>query len=62
MDLWSGEWVAAFFLSPAVTGVAAVVADEKSGEGIPKHVVTDGPVVTKDNAEGMLWMQRHFLI
>ncbi|MFF1530099.1 hypothetical protein [Cellulomonas sp. NPDC058312] len=26
MDLWSGEWVAAFFLSPAVTGVAAVVA------------------------------------
>jgi hypothetical protein len=26
VDLWSGEWVAAFFLSPAVTGVAAVVA------------------------------------
>nr|WP_191059302.1 sugar ABC transporter substrate-binding protein [Geminicoccus harenae] len=45
-----------------MAGVAAVVAGEKSGEGIPKHVVTDGPVVTKDNAEGMLWMQRHFLI
>lgn len=26
MDLWSGEWVAAFLVSPAVTGVAAVVA------------------------------------
>ncbi|MCB1807414.1 MAG: sugar ABC transporter substrate-binding protein [Candidatus Competibacteraceae bacterium] len=45
-----------------MAGVAAVVAGEKSGEGIPKHVVTDGPVVTKNNAEGMLWMQRHFLI
>jgi ribose transport system substrate-binding protein len=45
-----------------VAGVAAVVAGEKTGEGIPKHVITDGPVVTKPNAEGMLWMQRHFLI
>nr|WP_159716017.1 sugar ABC transporter substrate-binding protein [Geminicoccus flavidas] len=45
-----------------MAGVAAVVAGEKTGEGIPKHVVTDGPVVTKNNAEGMLWMQRHFLI
>jgi len=25
-------------------------------------VVTDGPVVTKNNAEGMLWMEKHFLI
>ena len=46
-----------------VAGVAAVVAGEKAGEGgIPKHVVTDGPVVTKSNAAGMLWMQEHFLI
>lgn len=46
-----------------VAGVAAVLTGEKSGEGgIPKHVITDGPVVTKPNAEGMLWMQRHFLI
>ena len=46
-----------------MAGVAAVVAGEKTGEGgIPKHVITDGPVVTKPNAEGMLWMQRHFLI
>ena len=46
-----------------IAGVAAVVAGEKTGEGgIPKHVVTDGPVVTKANAPGMQWMQRHFLI
>lgn len=45
-----------------VAGVAAVLTGEKTGEGIPKHIVTDGPVVTKANAPGMLWMQRHFLI
>jgi ribose transport system substrate-binding protein len=46
-----------------MAGVAAVVAGEETGEGgIPKHVITDGPVVTKPNAPGMLWMQRHFLI
>lgn len=46
-----------------VAGVAAVLTGEKTGNGgIPQHVITDGPVVTKPNAEGMLWMQRHFLI
>ena len=30
--------------------------------GIPKNIVTDGPVVTKANADGMLWMQEQFLI
>jgi ribose transport system substrate-binding protein len=46
-----------------MAGVAAVVAGEKTGpEGIPKHVITDGPVVTKDNAAGMAWMQKHYLI
>ena len=46
-----------------VAGVAAVAGGEKTGEaGIPKHVITDGPVVTKANAPGMAWMQRHFLI
>jgi len=45
-----------------IAGVAAVVAGETTGEGIPKHVITDGPVVTKANAPGMQWMQRHFLI
>src|ERR1700760_2386982 len=45
-----------------VAGVAAVTAGEKSGQGIPKSVVTDGPVVTKSNAAGMQWMEDHFLI
>jgi len=45
-----------------VAGVAAVLGGEKTGEGIPKSIVTDGPVVTKTNAEGMLWMEKHYLI
>ncbi|MCB9966337.1 MAG: sugar ABC transporter substrate-binding protein [Geminicoccaceae bacterium] len=45
-----------------VAGVAAVLTGEKTGDGIPKHIITDGPVVTKANAPGMLWMQKHFLI
>ncbi len=45
-----------------MAGVAAVLTGESTGEGIPKHVITDGPVVTQANAEGMLWMQKHFLI
>lgn len=44
-----------------VAGVAAI-AGEKTGDGIPKSIVTDGPVVTKTNAEGMLWMENHYLI
>ncbi len=46
-----------------VAGVAAVTSGEKTGEGgIPKNIVTDGPVVTKANAPGMLWMEDHFLL
>jgi ribose transport system substrate-binding protein len=46
-----------------VAGVAAVVGGQKTGEGgIPKHIITDGPVVTKANARGMQWMQDNFLI
>ena len=46
-----------------VAGVAAVMAGEKAGEGgIPKNVIVDGPVVTKANAPGMMWMEDHFLI
>ena len=45
-----------------VAGVAAVVNGEKTGPGIPKNIVTDGPVVTKANAPGMAWMEAHFLI
>jgi ribose transport system substrate-binding protein len=46
-----------------VAGVAAVTGGEKTGDGgVPKNVVTDGPVVTKANAAGMRWMQEHYLI
>ncbi len=51
-----------------VAGVAAVAGGEKTstdnkiGVGIPKNIVTDGPVVTKNNAPGMMWMESHFLI
>jgi ribose transport system substrate-binding protein len=48
-----------------MAGVAAAVSGEKTGEGpgmIPKHVVTNGPVVTGANAPGLLWMEEHFLI
>jgi ribose transport system substrate-binding protein len=48
-----------------VAGVAAVVGGEKTGAGngmIPKHIITDGPVVNKANAPGMMWMEEHFLI
>lgn len=48
-----------------IAGVAATVSGEKTGMGpgmIPKHVVIDGPVVTKANAPGLAWMEKHFLI
>jgi len=45
-----------------IAGVAAVLTGEKTDSGIPKHVITDGPVVTKANAPGMQWMENHFLI
>jgi ribose transport system substrate-binding protein len=43
-------------------GVAAIVSGEKTGTGIPKNIVTDGPVITKETAPGIAWMERHFLI
>ena len=45
-----------------VAGVQAVVNGAKTGTDIPKNIVTDGPVVTKANADGMLWMEEQFLI
>ncbi len=46
-----------------IAGVNAVINGEKTGPGgIPKNVVTDGPVVTKANADGMAWMEEQFLI
>jgi ribose transport system substrate-binding protein len=40
-----------------VAGVAAA-----AGQNIPKHIIVDGPVVTRANAPGLLWMEDHFLI
>ena len=45
-----------------VAGVAAVSGEKTGTEGIPQNVVMDGPVVTKANAPGMMWMEQHFLI
>lgn len=46
-----------------IAGVSAIVAGEKTGAGgVPKNIVADGPVVTKANAPGMMWMEQHFLI
>jgi len=48
-----------------IAGVAALASGEKTGMGsgmIPKHIVTNGPVVTKVNAPGLAWMEEHFLI
>lgn len=43
-------------------GVAAVAGGEKAGKDIPNAILADGPVVTKDTAAGMLWLQKNFLI
>jgi ribose transport system substrate-binding protein len=46
-----------------IAGVAAIVSGEKTGpDGIPKNIIVDGPVVTKANAPGLEWMEKHFLI
>jgi ribose transport system substrate-binding protein len=45
-----------------IAGVAAVTSGEKTGSGVPKHIITDGPVVTKENGPGMTWMENHYLI
>ena len=45
-----------------LAGVAAVLNGEKTGDGIPKNIVADGPVVTKDNAPGLQWMEAHYMI
>ena len=45
-----------------IAGVSAAINGAKTGTDIPKNIVTDGPVVTKENADGMLWMEEQFLI
>ena len=44
-----------------VAGVAAA-RGPKTGLPIPKQIVIDGPIVTRTNAPGMLWMEEQFLI
>jgi ribose transport system substrate-binding protein len=31
-------------------------------KGIPKYILMDGPVVTRENADGILFMEEHFLL
>ena len=42
-------------------GVAAV-RGPKTVNPIPKQIIIDGPIVTKTNAAGMLWLEEQFLI
>ena len=44
-----------------VAGVTAA-RGPNTGLPIPKRIVIDGPIVTKTNAAGMLWMEEQFLI
>ena len=44
-------------------GVAAVVGGEKTGQAAsPSYIVADGPVITKETAPGIVWMEKNFLI
>ena len=43
-------------------GAAAARASRQASLDIPKHIIVDGPIVTKANAPGMLWMEEQFLI
>ena len=46
-----------------IAGVSAVLGGEKTGPGgVPQTIVIDGPVVTKENAAGMLWLGDHYLM
>lgn len=45
-----------------VAGVAAVTAAGNGGTGVPRRVVTNGPVVTVQNADGVRWMENQFLM
>ena len=45
-----------------IAGIAAVTAGSKGGGGVPRRVVTDGPVVTLEKAAGIRWLQDQFLM
>ena len=48
--------------SAIIAGVTALQGGEKAGARVPRRVVVDGPVVTFENAAGMLWLQDQFLM
>jgi ribose transport system substrate-binding protein len=43
-------------------GIAAVTAGSKPGINLPRRVITDGPLVTFENAAGVRWLQDQFLM
>ena len=45
-----------------VAGVEAALAPKNAPAAPPKQIVIDGPVVTRANAPGLLWMEDNFLI
>ena len=45
-----------------VAGSEAALAPKKAPAAPPKQIVIDGPIVTRANAPGLLWMEDHFLI
>uniref|UniRef100_UPI001C301465 hypothetical protein n=1 Tax=Stenotrophomonas sp. GbtcB23 TaxID=2824768 RepID=UPI001C301465 len=45
-----------------IAGVAAATAAGNGGVGVPRNIVTDGPVVTLEKAPGMRWLQDQFLL
>jgi ribose transport system substrate-binding protein len=45
-----------------IAGVAAATAADRGGVGVPGSIVTDGPVVTLEKADGMRWLQDQFLL
>ena len=53
---------AASMAAPSSPASRPSSAARRQAQDIPKHIITDGPVVTKANAPGMQWMQEHFLI
>jgi ribose transport system substrate-binding protein len=45
-----------------MVGVAAATAAGDGSGGTPANIVTDGPVVTLEKADGMRWLQDQFLL
>ena len=48
--------------SAIIAGVLAVAGGERAGGRVPRRLVTDGPLVTVENAPATLWLQEQFLM